>query len=63
MVDEMFHADKRTDITTPIIVALHSFANASENNILLQWGQTMASFSEIRTKHINTRCGHEEEFL
>ena len=59
----MFHvADKRTDITK-LIVAFRSFAYTSENNILLQWRQTIATCSEIRTKHINTRCGRKVEIL
>jgi hypothetical protein len=62
VVDEMFHADSRTD-KTKLIVTFRSFTNASENNILLQWGQTIAACSEIRTKHINTRCGQKVEFL
>jgi hypothetical protein len=63
VVDEMFHAaDKRTDITK-LIVAFRSFANASGNNILLQWRQAVATYSEIRTKHINTRCGRKVEIL
>jgi hypothetical protein len=58
----MFHADKRTDITK-LIVAFRSFANASENNILLHWRQTIATCSEIRTNHISTRCGRKVEIL
>jgi hypothetical protein len=62
VIDEMFHADKRADITK-LIDAFHRFANAHENKILPQWRQTITSCSEIRTKHINTRCGQKVEFL
>jgi hypothetical protein len=62
VVDVMFHVDRRTDMTK-LIVAFLSFANAFKSNILLQRRRTIASCSEIRTKHIKYTCGQKVEIL
>jgi len=48
---------------TKLIVALRNFANAPKNDQLMLYGETIAVRSQIHTKHINTLCGQNVEFV
>jgi hypothetical protein len=68
---QVFHAggraggrtDGQTDMTK-LKVALRNFANASKNrSVNCVYRGIIAVCSEIHTKHINTLCGQNVEFV
>jgi len=52
----------RTDVTK-LMVAFHSSASAPKTNHLMLYREIIAVCSQIRTKHTNTLCGQNIEFL
>ena len=46
-----------------LIVAFHNFANAPKTIQSVLYKEIIAVCSEIHTKHINTLCGQNVEFL
>jgi hypothetical protein len=59
---ELFHADRRTDMTK-LIVAFRNFANVPKNEPSLLYSEIIAVCSDIHTEHINTLCGQNVEFV
>jgi hypothetical protein len=59
---ELFGVNGRTDMTK-LIVAFRNFANAPKTSQLMLYREISAVCSQIHTKHINTLCGQNVEFL
>jgi hypothetical protein len=58
---ELFHADRRTDVTK-LRVAFHILSNASnEQSLMLK--EIIPICSEIHMKHLNALCGQNVVFL
>jgi hypothetical protein len=63
---ELFHVDGLTDRRTgmtKLIVAFRNFVNAQKSNQLMLYKEIIVVCSEIHTKHINTLCGQNVEYL
>jgi proteasome assembly chaperone (PAC2) family protein len=59
---ELFNADRQTDMTKLIVIS-RNFANAPRNQSVNILYEIVAVCSEIHTKHINTLCGQNVEFV